>query len=375
MRLEDLWWRLPGPRGFLDEVARNLEAGRTVVLCVPPGQAAGLEGALMALVHDETSLAWKRLDFSPTGTFAEVAAEALIPLVRRPPRALPADIARDDGLRTAVLFVTGIQGRERFREFAVFLAGFLAEVARRDSARSPRLVFSVPQDTLEHQSLPVCNDIAGTVAWRGRVASADMQLFAAALMRGRPLFGPTMLYERVVGELAGWDPAFACELAEWAEPDLLEPWSALLKRAESWDARPVAWSNGSLDALGCRALEHTLNVVSRNDEEEIQRRLWRAHLAEIFPWLEELRLEFLIDFRSELKLPHLDQRGNQIDDIDALELSQIYWNLRHAANVPQQRLAALSLCRDIRHDLAHQRPISAMRLMRLENWWRRRQGK
>src|SRR5262245_25866160 len=132
MRLDDLWWHLPGPRGFLEDILRHLNAGRSVALAIPPGRAPGLESALMALVHDETALAWKRLDLSPGGTIPDVAADALIPLLRRPPRALPADIPREESLCSAVLFVTGITRRERFQEFAVFLSSFLLEVGRQE---------------------------------------------------------------------------------------------------------------------------------------------------------------------------------------------------------------------------------------------------
>jgi hypothetical protein len=44
------------------------------------------------------------------------------------------------------------------------------------------------------------------------------------------------------------------------------------------------------------------------------RRLWRAHVAEIFPWLEEMRVYLIDQFRDDIKLPHVLQTEEVITD-------------------------------------------------------------
>jgi hypothetical protein len=100
----------------------------------------------------------------------------------------------------------------------------------------------------------------------------------------------------------------------------------------------LAWEAGSVDWFGTRKVSHILHHAAASEEQEIDKRLWRAHVAELFPWLEELRVALVDRFRDRVKLPHISQNDEIVEDADLLEIGQLHWNLKNLANVPESEL-------------------------------------
>jgi len=117
-------------------------------------------------------------------------------------------------------------------------------------------------------------------------------------------------------------------------------------------------------------LNHILDHIAIDHHGEINHRLWRAHVAEIFQWLEELRVRLIDQFSNDIKLPHVLQTEEVITEASLLEIGQLYWNLKHAAGVAERRLTLVDLCRRTRNDLAQRRPVAAHRLLQLEEEWK-----
>src|SRR4051812_7960370 len=102
IELENIWWSLPGPHSFVLDVVDALEAGSSAILALPPTTAAGLHASLIANLDLRGMLEWRTVDLSGPGRIAQVLANQLIPLARRPPRAFANDIALDAGLQATV---------------------------------------------------------------------------------------------------------------------------------------------------------------------------------------------------------------------------------------------------------------------------------
>jgi hypothetical protein len=132
----------------------------------------------------------------------------------------------------------------------------------------------------------------------------------------------------------------------------------------------LSWQEGTQDSFGAREVNHILYHIANDDEDEVNHRLWRAHVAEVFPWLEEIRMHLIDHFRGDIKLPHELQTNEIIEDPNLLEIGQLYWNLRFSAGLPEYRLGLVNLCRRARNDLAHRRPVGTRRLRQLESEWR-----
>ncbi len=59
--MSQLWWDLPGPKGFLARVAADLRDGRNCVLCLPTVFPAGLREALESLLDVQGLSSWNML--------------------------------------------------------------------------------------------------------------------------------------------------------------------------------------------------------------------------------------------------------------------------------------------------------------------------
>ncbi|WP_316193251.1 MULTISPECIES: hypothetical protein [unclassified Bradyrhizobium] len=316
---------------------------------------------------------WKTVDISGAGRVAQIMANELIPLARRPPRAFANDIALDQGLQATVVQLTGIERKERFKEFVAFLAEFFSSIRRAARSRhaTPRLVFDLPHALLRNSQIGADAETVHLFEWAGRVRPSDMQLYVSTRMQGKNGPGPTNLFERIVVEFAGWDPIVADMLSDWSPTDLLDPLPGLQKLAMNSALRGLSWQAGTQDMFGARMVSHILYHVMNDDREEVTRRLWRAHIAEIFPWLEEIRTYLIDGFREDIKLPHELESGQIIHDPNLLEIGQLYWNLRYVAKMPERKLNLVKLCRLARNDLAHRRPVETARLRELEREWNR----
>jgi hypothetical protein len=377
IELGDIWWSLPGPHSFVLDVVDALEAGSSAILALPPTTPAGLRASLIANLDLRGMLEWRTVDLSGSGRIAQVLASQLIPLARRPPRAFANDIALDSGLRTTVIHVSGIELETRFTEFAAFFAEFLSCVRHiaKSKRAAPRLIFDLPQALLGDSRIGSDRDIVRMFEWRGRVRPSDVQLYVSTRMHGRNGLGPTNLFERIVVEFAGWDGSMADQLCKWPDADLLHPYAGLQRIARAWEHRSLSWKAGTEDMFGGRRLSHILHHVSIGDSQEITKRLWRAHVSEVFPWLEEMRAALIDCFRDSITLPHVSENNEVINDADLLEIGQLYWNLRYLSRLPDARLQLVFLCRLARNDLAHRRPVDTQRLRSLEQEWRSMPGR
>jgi hypothetical protein len=371
MMFRGSWWDLPGPRGFILDVLDALEDGSSVILALPPSVPDGLYDSLIAELDDRGTLRWRAIDIAGPKRIAQLMADELVPLVRRSPRSLGDEIVYDPGLGTTVVSVTGLNETGRFREFAAFLAEFLSGVRKvRTTRRFPRLLFSLPHSLLRDPKIEASPNIVRILEWKGRVSPSDMHLYVATRMQGRHGPGPTNLYERIVVELAGWDPKLADELCRWNDDDLLGPQQQLQALAVEWDKATLGWREGTQDSFGARQVNHILYHITNDHDDEVNRRLWRAHVAEIFPWLEEIRMHLIDRFRNEIRLPHMLQTNEIIEDPNLLEIGQLYWNLKYSAGLTEDQLNLVNVCRRARNDLAHRRPVRTLRLRQLETEWK-----
>jgi len=366
------WWDLPGPNGFVGDVLNALEDGCSVILALPPSAPDGLHDSLVTELDGRGTLRWRTVDLAGSKKIAQAMADELIPLARRSPRSLGDEIVLDPGLRTTVIHITGISENNRFREFAAFFAEFLSGVRKAKAQRGvPRLIFDLPHGLLRDPKIEANPNAVRILEWTGRVSPSDMHLYVGSQMQGRQGPGPTNLFERIVIEFAGWDPRLADELIKWNDDDLLAPQRRLEALAVDWSRTRLAWQEGTQDWFGARKLGHILYHLAIDDHEEINRRLWRAHVAEIFPWLEEMRVYLIDQFFGEIRLPHVLQTEEVINDASLLEIGQLYWNLKYSAGLPDWRLSLVDLCRRARNDLAHRRPVDTVRLRRLEHEWKK----
>lgn len=179
-------------------------------------------------------------------------------------------------------------------------------------------------------------------------------MYAAHLVResnGAPLYRRLRMH--LVAELGGSDPVLAGELAVAPLPD---PASRLRAFADQrrWPARlPAAglWELGMKDLSEGRRFLHSAAVARVGRDDEVRRRIWRAQVSVLFPFIEECRADLVAKLDGQLRVP-LETPFGVIDDKRDLEIGQIGYQLARA-NVPDELRRLVGRLTAMRHALAH----------------------
>lgn len=179
---------------------------------------------------------------------------------------------------------------------------------------------------------------AGAITWRERMRRVDAVLWAelhAPPDRPRP-----------VGELAS---ALAAELCVW-RLDL-----AASLAAARWEilCDPIEWLAGRTEApIGPRCI---IALRDAGRIEEIRRRVWKAQLSVLFPWLEEVRQVLIDRHRGLLTVTdwHMERGVSAVDD---LELGAIAKQVSAAGRLGRDQEDILKALGRVRNDLAHRAP-------------------
>lgn len=320
-------WTLPGLDRWLEDLAERLGLG---LLLVPPMPAAppGLVEGLIARCRGLGDRQDICCDAAETGPPADILAKA----VGCAPSVEALASAACDQQLVVLRLAPGATGQ--IAPWQTFL-GRLAR-ARRDSPGLCLLVVEAPA-ALRGPDLPWADD------WRGSLGQGDRVIWAEKhLPRARNGLAAELAVALAV-ELCGWRLDLAADLAQASLDDLADPLGWLARRR---DADGLAEGDGA--GTGCPIALH------RNGERAaLQRRVWRAQLATLFPALEEARLDLIDRHRRRLRVDdHLRSLG--VTSVEEIELGALRHQL-HGALDRREANRLESLAR-LRNRLAHRQP-------------------
>lgn len=370
---EKFWWSLPRPSQFVRAIEGDLLAGKNVLVALPAHAPSGLRRAMERQVKAGELYSFREID-SKNGPGA--AADSPARIVAHALRVCGLEtevsaesIATAGGVGETVLWVGGIDDSTwpRWRDFAVKY-----EFACRNVPPYERLLFVLPVVGLSANLFPRENLTLSVRMWRGVVERLDMLLFVSHVInRGacHPLLQQTAI--ATVTELAGTDPSVAEFMAVRPLESQLDPLPALrdFGIARGWEEQTwracggdddVGWCRGVADELDGSRWLHSGAVALVSDLATLRRRLWAAQVGILFPFLEHRRLSFVAAHRALLSLPVVTP-WEQIDDAESLELSHLAFQLKH--RISPACFARIELCRRMRNELAHLRPLGANDLL------------
>lgn len=344
-------WQLPGPSRFLEEAAAGLKKG-VVVFEVPPSRARALFPSFHRAVED--------LGLASGGFFeveggrgvppASAIVEAALPAGERPDSPSPQSILRTPGMDGVVCCIH--PAFEEWRRWEPFVSAFLSERKNSILADPPSLAFLAPVGA------GLLDKRAARFRFEGVVGRDEARLVFARAARGRaPSALDRLLAVELAVELAGWDLATVRALAGRPLEELIDrPPQGL----EWVNGAAVSWEDGTEDLFDGRRFAALGAVLAGQDRSELDRRLWRAQVRALFPWLEEVRQEFIARHGRRLKLPLRSYDGTEIRDPAELDWGQIQWAMKGSAT--PREMDWLDLMKDIRNALAHRRPVTYERL-------------
>ena len=211
--------------------------------------------------------------------------------------------------------------------------------ARAESEDGLVLILLAPEDAAIASDLP-------QIHWGGRLRRLDVSIWADLHSPFPPHPEPmSTLATQLAVELCGWRLDLVAEIARARQRDLLDPLGWL--RARSGEETPVS---GFLDG---RSMPCPVALIVCEDEGELRRRIWRAQLTALFPWIEEQRQKVIDRHGNWLHVnDHLLKLG--VRDREDIDFGAIARQLR--SRVSPREAELLECFARLRNDLAHRKP-------------------
>lgn len=360
--MSEAWWQLPGPAAFVDDLVADLREGRSLVITEPLHTPPGLRPALRRRLEAEDVWGFAAHDLAE-GDGLALPDQVLRKHVR--------GLAQSEGFacllagaasaRHLVLWVEGLKP-EALGAWRGFLEDF-DHAARQEDDTHPRLCLCL---TGYHE--PPEGLMKGLAVTRHRGCAEIADRFDMGLFnwqRWRRKGGHRLL--RMIGsamctELAGTDPELAARLGVLSLAELEHPIATLrsVGEAAGWcdgTQGPPSVADGRVEIWEGQPRGRSSWVACTGDAAEINRRIWRAQVAVLFPFIEEQRAAMLRDLSRYWKLP-LQTRFGPVTDVNDLELSHMA-RLASEQRAPRSKIALLETMTEIRHRLAHVNPVPA----------------
>jgi hypothetical protein len=369
-----LCWQLPGPRRFLARVLAAFREGRNVVIGVPDGLPTGLAAALRVQA-EEDSWFWDpvALPADPTVDPASWLFDRFVPDA---PSALvhnPRTLVAQPGFMTGgrIVWLTGVTAATWTR-WRAFLTAY--ETACRACHSGERTLFGLLLPGALNEQPPDEDVCLAYYPWVNTVERLDMLLFVAQVLQDRPLCPlDKQVAVAVVAELAGWDFELAERLAEASLPDLLDP-TALLQvfaQERDWPVTRDAvvsapWHSGIVNQSDSAKQIHAAALAGAGECSALKRRLWRAQVGVVLPYIEERRQDLLEQLAAVLSVPFTTLYGQVLTDVRDLEVGHIEAQLAASGAPVSEALRTEVRClREARNRLAHLEPLDYRTLQRV----------
>ncbi|AZO66247.1 hypothetical protein EOC93_02570 [Mesorhizobium sp. M6A.T.Ce.TU.002.03.1.1] len=268
-----LFWSLPGPSGFIEDIAEAVTKHGIVAIQAPLYRAPGLSEAVIERLEND--------GYVPVFT---VPSKAGGPIIHR--LAIAAGEMRMS-MRTAGSLIDKPEFRgagfliedidnDEWDSWSIFFRSYSAEWRRRSNeALKPVLAALVPPDVPKadlDRLFP-----GAFVQWNGRVSSFDMRTY---ISRRTGRFAALALLDKVAIEVAirlsGYDPRLAEYLVTLDPVSAIDPWETLKKAyGGNADVRPC-WGNGLVDTIDGDVFVHTASLIAADDRKAFDIRRWRA---------------------------------------------------------------------------------------------------
>lgn len=390
-------WNLPGLHRFAADIAGDLREGRNVLVVCPSSLPPGLHHAISSELANadlgplEIISAEKISQGSPVYDLHQVYNQA----VKTQNGLDIQSLCRCDSFQSRMIWLDDIEMiGEKGGQWLDFLKRYAVACGSQDLI--DRTVFAVPiRYHLAMVDLPVENLLAQHWFW-GRTSSLDMQLLSAQVIANREAdFLENRLLINVVTSLCGFDIESAKAFCRQAfeEETEIDRFFENLATVKAWDLMKIseilstpevngaisgpqsvhkpgsdlatAWMEGILDLVDGRVVISPAAEAARANKEELRLRLWRGHVQTLLPVIDEYRIQLLRHLKTNN--PSLLKTGK--NNFKALEIGELKYlietDARLRRKVDKDLRSLVRLLAKIRNDLAHLKPVSKERRLRM----------
>jgi hypothetical protein len=363
MRLER--WELPGPSRFVGRVDSDLRQGKNVVLCVPSLNPGDLLSAISTKL--EKSWRWSR----------HVPNPDLYPLdqLERHPgfedggngrggAAKVQDLTSQEDLEGLVVAVD-LDGKSRPGRWCRFLSNYSEHLRHMEDPKGPRFILRLSGGQV--REAPSSQVRLSIRKWEDTTREIDVRHVAEREMESRGL-APLQhrLAVEMIVRLALWDLDLAAELSRLPLKEVSSPKDLLKEYAEArgWkQEEPATWFNGTRDMFLGEEQVHSALCAIQGNLSTIERRIWAAQTAVMFPYL-EARLRDLVQGLDCLPdFADVSSNGNsEIVGKEEFELSDVHHELQKDGRASPELKAIVKKLKRMRNRIAHHEPLRASEL-------------
>jgi hypothetical protein len=382
--MDERVWRLPGPRGFIREAAREHRCGRHVAVVLPQALASetvftdSLAVALLGELASHAAITRRVYQVHGSRSVLETFSQALI--FDNQPATVPDLLNHPEVSDTVAVVVAEDLCPSDRQELPQFLHRIELESHGSEPTRRFCVITILAREHLPTFGGGASSDMAMTsIWWWARVARWDVAAYVADLPQRRDLAGilEDVRTETVI-ETARWDLDLAEHLmAVWSGesrdlPSLLREWRLMSAPAisrrlaadalrppgmllEHWDQRAVeGWHDSVCPAGSSLAAEPN----------KLNRVVWAAQARVLLPWIEERRSDVhckLIQMVGEPRLESAlrDQFDPPIKTDALVEIGTLDRVVRTVIGSRDIELRdATRRLRDARNSLAHLQSLS-----------------
>jgi hypothetical protein len=373
-----LWRQLSGPNAFLKRVASDIRDGKNVIIRTPQFGPKKIFQAIKRefLADDDldcrTITISTPLCFSPTNYLYTYFCPDIPPVTNKNIR----NLIHKDTFSGKIIWINNLV-TEDWSKWLEFLTDY--EAACRNVSHIERTVLCFIIDNVSDCWLPQ-NDVCLSIHyWEDCVDSIDMSLYASRLLKEKNLsILEQDLIIHTIQQLALWDFEFATHLANQKPEDIINPLPIIenFAKIRNWNgvdelSHYEQWCCGVKNKFNDNWELHSaaLHVLGQHDV--LLKRLWRAQVKAIFPLIEDIRQKILESIKPFLKIPFETFYGKKkvvIENFHDLEIRHLFIQIKDSDVIPVKYQGLIGLIRDIRNDLAHQKPTSADNVLNLINY-------
>jgi hypothetical protein len=357
------FWKLPGADRFIESIQKSLKSGKNVVLLFPQHPPPDFLKTVKTPFSETCELEWHQVQPQENGTLSSPPIHFLIDhFVSAFPENSLKNVSNLCKQKTfqSKLISCHFSSKSQWSSWKEFFTeyGLLSQ----NQPLLQRTLFLIVLTGSLSADPPPLNAGLLHCRWDGFIDEIDMMVYSSSHLQNEGKLPP--LHKRLkislLTQLSLWDAELCNVLLKEPLSVLCDPLLLLKKFAQQrqWDQLPATqdsatlWSWGVLQTMEGTEYYHSAYLAQIDAIDEIKRRLWRAQIQVLFPYLEEQRQKLLKAFGSFLEAPSENTYTSK--DINDLEFSHIVSQIKDKEiSVQPKYWKTLNQLKRIRDCLAH----------------------
>lgn len=350
-------WKLNGPRKFIENAVEELQHGVSSIVDIPPFFPRDL---VFNVERELNRHGRMHAVVVPAGTFD---TDSEIQITRNLVNLIGLRVDDATDLNALVARVTDYvflydcrDGASCWNALKSWMMRFLRQVQQLPESERPTFFLTIPE-----YFATIDNEVGlRHVSWKKLVREADVRHYVEDIEEvneaNRFL---NRVKKSIVVELGRTDLELVGYLCQFSLKEMLAD-DSLLRRFRldsSWMREENSfWEQEAKLQWDDRDESHSCYLELTGQLGELKRRIWKAQIVSVFPFLENRRCEIVQKVKDFLPTSFQSVTG-EIKDVESLELGEIMYELNKLKRSPPI-VSEVKHLRAIRHELAHLRPAS-----------------